>query len=111
MDSKLGSSHEFLKSLIVVSITDNNDKCLESVTVADAEEVEIVAYKMWGLPAASSREVVELEESLPPGDTVDPAMLAADVFRMPCASFKDQWEECVQKDRRSLVWFPVQDLD
>jgi hypothetical protein len=78
---------------------------LESVTVADAEEVEIIAYKMWGVPAASSREVVELEESLPRGDTVDPAMLAADIFRMPWTSFKDQWEECVQKDRRSLVWF------
>jgi hypothetical protein len=84
---------------------------LESVSVADAEDVEIIPYKMWGLPAASSVEVVELEGSFPRGDIVDPAMLAADVFRMPCDSFKDQWEECVQKDRRSLAWFQDQDLD
>jgi len=108
---KLGTSHELLQSLIVTSITDNNDKCLESVTVADAEEVEIIPYKMWGLPEASSTEVVELEGSLPRGDMVNPAILAADVFRMPCDSFKGQWEECVQKNRRSLAWFQDHDLD
>ncbi|KAM3079272.1 hypothetical protein ACMFMF_004196 [Clarireedia jacksonii] len=107
----ISPSHDLLQSLVVASITDDNDNSLELVTLADAEKIKIIPYKMWESSAIFSTEVVELEELLPRGDMVDPAILSADVFRMPCHDFKDQWEELVfEQDHKEEIFWMIHNM-